>query len=197
MKKCIKKSMVIKIKLMKRIRVILICIVMVMTFQSIFAQRIDWSQPHYTTEQELNGLRQLIMKGDTVAFFKYVFYGKNSPESLPYALFMANNYHSLYAYYFVYELTLMLYEDYHLMIDSTSYSFAFQYLLKGAELGCSNCDNKLAIIYYMGNRFVPQDTVKAKEFYTKEYNDDDTKEREWISFKRVYQRAFDAREERY
>lgn len=192
MKKCIKKRMLIQ-----KIRVIFICTVVVLVFQSTYAQRVEIPFTPRYTEQELKDLRKRIMSGDTVAFHNYVFYAKHSPESLPYALFMANNYHYPYAYYHVYLFTLMLYKDYGLAIDTTSYSFAFQYLLKGAELGSPSCNDQIAMIYYLGNRFVEQDTIKAKEFCTKEYNDVDTKEREWISFKRVYQRAFDTREERY
>lgn len=198
MKKCIKQNMVIKTKLLQRIRAILMCIVMVMIFQSICAQRIEWSLTPTFTEKESIDLRKRLMKGDTVAYYNYVFcYSKLSPECLPYALFMANNYHYQAAYYDVYASILYLYQDYDLEVDSISYSFAFQYLLKGAELGSLNCNSDLAAIYYLGNRFVPRDTVKAKEFWTKEYEDYDTKQREWDWFKRAYQKSIEAREERY
>jgi hypothetical protein len=173
------------------------CIAMIMIFSSIYAQqRVDWSQPRYT-EQEQIGLRKRIMSGDTVAYFKYVFFAKNSPESLPYALFMANNHHYPQAFFDVYYFTLMLYKDYKLQIDSISYYFAFQYLLKGSELGNSNCNNQLASIYYIGNRFVARDTIKAKEFFTKEYKDYDDKQEIWDSFKRIYQISIEARKEEY
>jgi hypothetical protein len=173
------------------------CIAMIMIFSSIYAQRVDWSVTPRYTEQELIGLRKRIMSGDTVAYFNYVFHAKYSPESLPYALFMANNHHYPEAFFDVYNFTLMLYKEYNLQIDSTSYYFAFQYLLKGAELGSSRCYDNLAIIYYVGNRFVARDTVKAKEFCTKEYEDYDTKQRTWDSFKQIYQRAIEARKEEY
>jgi hypothetical protein len=192
MKKCIKKKMLIK-----KIRVTFICTVVILVFQSTYAQRVEIPFTPRYTEQELKDLRKRIMNGDTVVYDTYALFVKPFHENLPYALFMANNYHYPAAYYDVYLFTLALYEDYKLAIDSISYSFAFQYLLKGAKLGSPSCNDRIAMIYYLGNRFVQQDTIKAKEFCTKEYNDDDTKEREWISFKRVYQRAFDAREEEY
>jgi hypothetical protein len=166
-------------------------------FQTTYAQRVEIPFTPSYTEQELKNLRKRIMKGDTLAYHKYALFVKPLHENLPYALFMANNYHYPAAYYDAYLFTVVLYEDYKLAIDSTSYSFAFQYLLKGAELGSPSCISQLEMIYYLGNRFVQQDTNKAKEFCTKEYNDDDTKEREWRSLKRIYQHAFDTGEERY
>lgn len=132
------------------------------------------------------------MKGDTIAYDEYVFHAKrDSPECLPYALFMANNYNYSKAYSDVYFLTIVFYKHSNLTIDSVSYSFAFQYLLKGAELGNPNCNNDLAHIYYFGNRYIEQDTVKAKEFYTRKYENYDEKQRRWDAFKQLYQRSFE------
>lgn len=164
--------------------------------QSIYAQRIDWSQPQYN-KKELKELQKRIIKGDTTAFFHYMFYGRASHESLSYALFMANNYHYPWAFYWVYELTLSFYREHHLQIDSSSYSLAFQYLHQGAKLGDVNCIDALAHIYYFGNRYVSQDTCKAKEIFIKQYTNSDIKERRWESFKQTYQKSFEAKEERY
>jgi len=183
--------------LIRKIRVAFICAVVVLVFHSAYAQRVVIPFTPTYTEQEQKELRKQIMNGDTEAYHKYSRFLRRSPKNLPYALFMANNYHYPPAYFDVYWFTLVLYEDYKLAIDSTSYSFAFQYLLKGSEFGDPSCNSQLADIYYLGNRFVQQDTTKAKEYCTKEYNDDDTKEREWIRLKRAYQRALDAGKERY
>jgi hypothetical protein len=142
-------------------------------------------------------MKQQILVGDTLAFFKYMFYVDQTSEKFHYAFYMANKFNNPLSYFYVYLYTLEFFQENQLVIDSLSYTFAFQYLLKGAEHGSSHCNDQLAIIYYFGNRYIPEDFIKAKEYYTSSFTDFNTKEIKWNSFIQLYQKSILKKEERF
>ena len=197
MKKCIKKNMVMKIIQSRNIKVLIAFSFFYFLVYLSFAQQIDWSLTHKYSEKDLKNMEKRIIDGDTLAFFNYIFYAKHSTESLPYALYMANKFNYPLSYYYVYELSLLTFQKCGIIIDSTSYLFAFSYLLKGSELGCIPCTENIAEIYYIGNRYIERDTLKAKKYLTKGINDEIIKSKQWNSFKELYQKSIQRKDERF
>lgn len=123
--------------------------------------------------------RKVIETGDTKAYdtlssFFLVNYKIVPPEdqvyfndNLRYALIMANKYHYPNAYTHVYEYITWIYENNNMSMDSVTWNFAFHYLQKGGELGSQKAHLILWTLYWMGNQYVPKDSVMAEIWETK------------------------------
>lgn len=115
----------------------------------------------------------------------------NYNNSLTYALYMANVYKYLLAYYDVYTLILDFYKYNKIEIDSVSLNLALDYLKRGAELNDWNCNVDLSYLYLTG-KYLQRDTLKAKECLRRIYTNEDEFNKTWGYYKwKYYDSYFD------
>ena len=110
-------------------------------------------------------LRQLVLKGDTVAYneleIAYIESG-HSEEKLVYAIFMAHRYNYPPAYFDVYHYLRIVSESYGRTMDEKTKEMAIRYLKKAVELKNCGALGELSILYEKGE-YVAKDTVMSKK----------------------------------